>query len=270
MTGAGQRTAAVAQRAFDSVLRSRALLAVAFGYALAVLGFAWVASGGGYLALSLNLLTPLAVLVPLVAFAFGYRSILDDRLRGELAVLRTYPLEGRSYVLGVFLGRAAALLVVVVTPLLVAVGVVVAFRQETISVLAAHETADSPIIYVRLLVLTATFALTTLAIAIGVSALAAGSRSAIALAVAALLALVLGLDLAVVSGLAANLVPPGVLDVVVAVSPLSAFRGLGLELVVGPVAPGAVAGGVDPLSGIVALVAWTGGALVLAGRVVFR
>lgn len=260
----------VAQRSFESVLRSRALLAAAGGYALAILGFAWVASGGGYLALSLNLLTPLAVLVPLIAIAIGYRSILDDRVRGELDVFRTYPVSGRSYVMGVFLGRVAGLLIVVLVPLVLATGVVILFREETISVLAGHETADTPLVYVRLLVLTALFAVTSLAIAVSVSAVAKTSRSAVALAIAATLALLIGLDIGLVAGLAADFVEPATLDVFVAASPLSAFRGLVLELAVEPVAPGTIAGGIDPAAGLAGLTTWTVGALLIAGAAVFR
>ncbi|MFB6202478.1 MAG: ABC transporter permease subunit, partial [Halorhabdus sp.] len=180
------QTLVVAQRAFDSARRSRSSVAVAVGYTLLILGIAWTSRGGGYLALSLNLLTPLAVLVPAVAVAVGYRSIVDDRVRGELDVLRSYPLAGWTYVSGTFLGLAAAVLTVVLVPLLVVSGVVVLFRVEQISVLATHATADSPIIYARVLSLTALFALVCLAIVVGVSALAASERSGLALAIVSL------------------------------------------------------------------------------------
>ncbi|WP_136689921.1 ABC transporter permease subunit [Halorhabdus amylolytica] len=260
----------IAQRAFDSVTRSRALLALATGYTFAILGFAWASRGGGYLALSMNLLTPLEVLVPLVAVAVGYRSILDDRLRGELDVLGSYPLAGRTYVLGTFLGRAAALLVVVVVPLVIAMGTVLLFRIERISVLATHATADSPIVYLRMVVLTAAFALVALAIAIGISALSASSRGGLAVAVVTALALVIGLDLGVVAGLAADVVPADVLDVLLAASPLSAYRGLVFELAVGSVAPRAVSGGIDPVAACGSLTLWAVGSLSIAADTVFR
>lgn len=263
-------TLVVAQRAFDSVRRNRAMLAVGIGYALAILGFAWTSRGGGYLALSLNLLTPLEVLVPLLAVAVGYRSILSDRLRGELDVLGSYPLAGRSYVLGTFLGRAAVLLIGVLVPLVLATGVVVLFRVERISVLATHATADSPIVYLRLVVLTAVLALVTLAVAVGISALSASDRGGLALAIATVLALVVGLDLAVIAGLAADLVPPDALAVLLAVSPLSAYRGLVLELAVGPVAPTAIPGGIDPVTALVSLIVWGVGSVSLAAYTAFR
>jgi len=263
-------TLVVAQRSFDSVIRNRALAALAVGYALAIMGFAWASRGGGYLALSINLLTPLEVLVPLLAVAIGYRSILDDRVRGELDVLRSYPLAGRSYVLGTFLGRSAILLAVVVVPLILATGVVLLFRVERISVLATHATADSPIVYLRMLTLTAAFALVALAVAVGISALSASSRGGLALAIAAVLTLVIGLDLAVVAGLATDVVPLGALEGVVSVSPLSAYRGLVFELAVGSVAPRAASGGIDPVVALGSLTLWTVGSLSIAAGTVFR
>ncbi|WP_158854253.1 ABC transporter permease subunit [Halorhabdus sp. CUG00001] len=270
MTDQRRRTLSVAQRSFESVLRNRTLVVVAVGYALSIVGFAWVSSGGGYLALSLNLLTPLEVLVPLVAFAVGYHSILGDRTRGELAVFRTYPLSGRSYVLGVYLGRLAALLVAVLVPLVLASGVVVFFQEESVSVIASHETVDTPIVYVRLFVLTAAFAATALAVAIGVSALAGSRASGIALSMGAVLTLLVGLDFGLVAGLATDLIGAGTLEALLAVSPLSAFRGLVLELVVAPIAAEPIAGGVHPVWAMLGLAMWTIGPLAVASRFVFR
>lgn len=264
------RTVAVAQRAFDTTIRSRALLAVAAGYAFVVLVIAWMTRGSGYLSLSLSVLTPLEVLVPVVAFAVGYRSILDDRVRGELAVFRTYPLTARSYVIGVFLGRLATVLAVVVVPLLIAGGSVVAFREESISVLATHATADSPLVYLRMVALTAAFAPVALAVAIAVSAIARTTRNAIVLAVGGVVVLVVGLDIGFVAGLAGGIVPPDTLSTLSGLSPLSAYRGLVLEVAIGPVAGDAIAGGVDPLPALLGLVIWTAGALAVAIRSAFR
>jgi len=270
MNESWERTVAVAQRAFDATLRSRALLAVAAGYAFVVLALAWTTRGSGYLSLSLSVLTPLEVLVPVVAFAVGYRSVLDDRLRGELAVFRTYPLSARSYVLGVFLGRLATVLMVVLVPLLIAGGSVLAFRDESISVLATHATADSPLVYLRLVVLTAVFAPVALAVAIAVSAVARTTRNAIGLAIGGVVILVVGLDLGFVAGLAGGVVPPEALSTLSAVSPLSAFRGLVLEVAIGPVAGDTIAGGVEPLAALLGLVGWTAGALAVAIHWVYR
>lgn len=270
MNDAWHRTVAVAQRAFDATVRSRALLAVAAGYAFVVLAVAWTTRGSGYLSLSLSLLTPLEVVVPVVAVAVGYRSILEDRVRGELAVFRTYPLSARSYVLGVFLGRLATVLLVVVVPLLIAGVSVVAFREESISVLATHATADSPLVYLRTVTLTAAFAPVALAVAIAVSAVARTTRNAIALAVGGVVVLVVGLDLGFVAGLTGGIVSPDALGSLAALSPLSAYRGLVLEVAVGPVAGDAIAGGVDPPVALLGLVGWTVAAIALAVRAAFR
>ncbi|WEL17784.1 ABC-type transport system involved in multi-copper enzyme maturation, permease component [Halorhabdus sp. SVX81] len=264
------RTIAVAQRAFDATVRSRALLAVGAGYAFVIFAIAWTTRGSGYLSLSLSLLTPLEVLVPVVAFAVGYRSILDDRVRGELAIVRTYPLSARSYVLGVFLGRLATVLPVVLVPLLIAGGSVGVFRAESISVLATHATADSPLVYLRTVVLTAIFVPVALAVAIAVSAIARTTRNAITLAIGGVLVLVVGLDLGFVAGLAGGFVPGEALSTLAAVSPLSAYRGLVLEVAIGPVAGDTIAGGVDPPAALAGLVVWTGGALAVAVRSAFR
>lgn len=270
MNDSWDRTVAVAQRAFDATVRSRALLAVAAGYAFVVLVIAWTTRGSGYLSLSLSVLTPLEVLVPVVAFAVGYRSILDDRVRGELAVFRTYPLSARSYVLGVFVSRLATVLLVVLVPLLIASGSVLAFREESISVLATHATADSPLVYLRMVALTAAFAPVALAVAIAVSAVAWTTRNAIALAVGGVVVLVVGLDLGFVAGLAFGIVSPDTLSVLSALSPLSAYRGLVLEMAIGPVAGDAISGGVNPLAAFVGLVGWTAGGLAVAIRSAFR
>ncbi|CCQ32427.1 copper ABC transporter permease protein [Halorhabdus tiamatea SARL4B] len=270
MNDAWERTIAVAQRAFDATVRSRALFAVAAGYAFVVLAIAWTTRGSGYLSLTLSVLTPLEVLVPVVAFAIGYRSILDDRVRGELAVFRTYPLSARSYVVGVFLGRLATLLLIVLVPLLLAGGSVVAFREESISVLATHATADSPLVYLRTVALTAAFAPVALGVAIAVSSIARTTRNAIALAVGGVVVLVVGLDLGFVAGLAGGIVSPEDLSTLSALSPLSAYRGLVLEMAIGPVAGDAISGGVNPLVAFVGLAGWTAGGLAVAIRSAYR
>lgn len=270
MNESWNRTVAVAQRAFDATVRSRALLAVAAGYAFVIFAIAWTARGSGYLSLSLSLLSPLAVLVPIVAFAVGYRSIFDDRVRGELAVFRTYPLTARSYVIGVFLGRLATVLLIVLVPLVIAGASLPALREESVSVLATHATADSPLVYLRMVTLTAGFAAVALSVVIAVSAIARTARNAIALAVGVVVVLVLGLDLGIVVGLAGGVVSPEALSTLTGLSPLSAYRGLVLEVAIGSVAGDAIAGGVDPLVGTVGLVGWTGGALAVAMRTAFR
>ncbi|MFC7081678.1 ABC transporter permease [Halorussus caseinilyticus] len=112
------RLFAVVGRELTTVVRTRAFLALAGGFAAVVAVLAWTAGAVGYVPLVLDLLTPVEVLVPALALAFGYRSVLGDDERGELDVIRTYPVSRATFVLGVYLGRAAALLVALVVPLL--------------------------------------------------------------------------------------------------------------------------------------------------------
>jgi ABC-2 type transport system permease protein len=259
----GDRVFAVAERELRTVLRTPAFLALVVGFLSVVLGLAWTAGAGGYLPLALDLLLPLEALVPALAFALGYRTVVADGERGELDVIRTYPLPPRAYVLGVYVGRGIVLVGTVLLALALS-GLLVPLRAEEVpSVLAAHATADSPLLYVRFVVLTAVFALVALAVAVAVSAAARTSRAALALAVAGLLVVVVGLDLAAVGGLAAGALGGG-LDAVLALGPASAYRGLVLESVVAAVAPGRLTAAANPLFSLVGLALWTALAFALA------
>ncbi|WP_379797275.1 ABC transporter permease subunit [Haloplanus sp. GCM10025708] len=169
------------------------------------------------------------LLVPALAIAFGYRAVLGDARRGELDVLQTYPLSKPTFVLGVYLGRVTALLVVVLVPLLL-VGAVVPFVGGTqSSVLATHAGADSAFLYLRFLTLTALFSMVGLGVALAVSATADSVRAAIALGLGFLVVLVVGLDVGIVAALGAGVVGEGSLQWVLALSPNSAFRGSSSE-----------------------------------------
>jgi len=257
------RTVAVAQRAFDATVRSRALLAVAAGYAVTVFAIAWTTRGSGYLSLSLSLLTPLEVLVPVVAVAVGYRSILGDRETGELDVLRTFDVSRLGYVGGVYLGRGLALVGLVVGTLL-AVGLLVPFLTADIpTFLAINAAADSGVRYVRFVVLSALFTLVVLAATVAISAAARTVRTALALAAALVTTLVLGIDTALVAGLAGGVVSENSLGALLALSPNSAFRGLVLSSAVGVVGGADVAAG-NALANGFGLLVWWAGALAIA------
>lgn len=259
--GALTRILAVVEREHTTVLRTRSLLAVAVGYAVAVVGLAWIAGTTGYVPAVLNLLTPVEVLVPALAIAFGYEAVLGDRTRGELDVIRTYPLAHWEYVLAVYVGRAIGLLFAVLVPLtLVAVLVTLTGGTKT-SVIASHAGTDSFVLYVRFVVLTALLALVTLAVAVAVSAAAAGPRSAAALGLGTAFALVVGIDLVIVAGLG-SVFPPDLLPVFLAGSPTGAFRGLVLGSVLDVALTDTPAAGA-PLLSLVGLLVWAGGSLVL-------
>lgn len=262
---------AVADREFRAVVRTRLLLVLVAGYAVVVWGVALAGSaGGGYLPLSLDLLVPMELLVPVLGFAFGYRAILGDRERGELAVVRTYPLDAAQFVAGVYLGRATALAAVVVVPLLAAGALVPLSRQRTISVLSAHATTDSPSLYLRFVVLMVLFALVVLAVALAVSAVARSVRQALGLAAAVGLATAVGIDATGVAGLAGGVLPESSVGVVLALSPNGAVRGLVFATVVDPVTTGGVSAGLPPLLSLSGLAVWAVGSAALATRAVDR
>lgn len=202
------------------------------------------------------------MLVPIVAIAFGYRAILGDRRRGELDVLETYPLTPRELVVGVYTGRAVGLLGTVVLALGLVGGAVVVGRAEPLGRYASHAGADSPLLYARFVVLTALFALSMLAVALAISALVSGTRSALALAVVALVVLLVGLDLALVYGLASGYIGDSSLIHALAVSPLSAYRGLVFETTV-LTATGTGPRAASPAASLLGLTVWTVGSLAI-------
>ncbi|MFB6165412.1 MAG: ABC transporter permease [Haloarculaceae archaeon] len=259
------RAVVVAQREFETVVRTRTIAVLALGYVAVILGLVVAAGTAGYLPLTYDLLTPVEVLVPVLAFAFGYRSILADAERGELETVRTYPVSRASYVAGVYLGRLAGFLTVVLGPLLLAGAFVAVFGKGHVSVIATHRTIDSPAIYFRFVALTAGFALVALAIATAVSAVARSTREALALVAVLFVALVVGFDASIVAALTGGLLGPDRLAPVLALSPNSAYRGLVLSLAIGETyTRGAPTG--SALLNALGLLAWT----VAAGAVAVR
>jgi ABC-2 type transport system permease protein len=227
----------VATRELRTVARTPALLGLAFVFVVSVVAVAWAGTGGsgGFVPLTLDLLTFTEVLVPLLAVAFGYRSILDDRLTGELDMLRTYGVERTAYVGGVYVGRSVALVGVVVASLFVAGLLVPTLTADQPTFLATNEVADSALRFVRFVTLAAVFSLVTLAVTMAISAAARTLRTAFVLVAALVVAFVLGADTAFLAGLAAGVLSPEAVQWVLALSPNSAFRGLVLTSAVGTV-----------------------------------
>lgn len=260
----------IANREFQTVLRTRYLHLLTVGYAIAVVGFAYGGGESGYLPLVLDLVTPMELLVPALALAFGYRAIYGDRQRGELAVIRTYPVSRVDFSLGVYLGRVTALLAAVLAPL----GAVVIARpfvaSDPISVLATHQTVDSPAFALRFILLTAAFAVVALGIALALSAVARSSRGAIALALVLVVALAIGFDVTAVAALAGGLVGPDQLATLLALSPSSAYRGLVFSLAVGQAGAWGDPAGLDPLVAAGGLAVWLVGTLGVTIRTVWR
>jgi ABC-2 type transport system permease protein len=252
---------ATVRRELRTVSRTRVHLLLAGGFGLAVVGLVWLSGATGYVPTVLSLLTPLEVLLPVLTAAFVYRSVLGDRERGELALVRTYPTRVRTYVLGVYLGRATALLGAVLVPLLL-VMTMVALGSRDATFLVQHSGLDSPTLFVRFVVLTALFAAVLAAVFTALSAVVRAVRRGIALAVALVVVLVVGLDLAIVAGLATGLLPEGVLPVVLTLTPNGAYRSLVLETVVAPVVTSPVRAGA-PLPAVLGLLAWGVGSLLV-------
>jgi ABC-2 type transport system permease protein len=252
------RVLVLVERELRTLVRNRTLLAVALAFVGVVVGLGGAAMGspGGFVSLTLDLLTPVELLVPALAFAFVYRAVRGDDERGELDVLRTYPLSRADYAAGVFLGRAAGVLVVLLVAFGLAGAVASLGSAAPVSFLATHAAGDTPVVYARFVVLALGYALVVTALALAVSAAARTTREALALAVGALLAVGIGLDLVIVVLLSEGVGTAG-LGPLLAASPASAFRSLVIELAVAPaLAEATTAPAASPLASIGGLVGW--------------
>lgn len=252
-------------RELRTLTRTRTVILLGLALTAVLLGITWTGGGylAGYLPTIVDLLTPLELLVPIVAVAFGYRAILDDDRRGELDVLETYPGSPTEYVLGVYVGRAIGLAVTIVVPLGIVAAAIAFTGDDLVGVYATHEGADSPVLFGRFVVLTLLFALVVLAVATAISSVVSATRGALALSVVALVVLLVGLDLALVYGLAEGLLGDADLLSALAVSPLSAYRGLVLETTV-VVAAGTGPQVASPIASVIGLIAWGVGSLAVA------
>ena len=249
---------AVARRELRTVARTRASWFLVAGVAVVVAVLSTVGDGGasGYLPVVVDLSTPAEALVPVLAFAFGYRVFLDDRQRGELAVHAIMPPSRASVVLGVFLGRGVALalaLALAFAPGLVA-GLLAG--DAGASLYATQQGADSPLLYLRFVSISTAYGLASLALSLAVSASVRSRRAAIAGVVGLAVLLFAGIDLGLFGAVASGVLGTDALPVLLAVSPNAAFRGLVLETVVG-VATVSTGGTVAVVASAVSLLVWT-------------
>ncbi|MFB6068403.1 MAG: ABC transporter permease subunit [Halobacterium sp.] len=255
----GHRVFVVVERELGTVVRNRTLLAVAAAFFAVVVGVGGAATGspGGYVSLSLDLLLPVEVLVPAVAFAFGYKAVRGDDDRGELDVVRTYPVTRGEYVAGVFIGRGVGVLVLVLGSLAAAGVVASAGASEPVSFFATHSAGDTPVVFARFALFTAAYALVALALALAVSAATRSRREALGAGVAGVVALAVALDLLLVGAVTGGVVAPSDIAALAGLSPASAFRGLVFELAVAPAlaTPPPVATA-SPLASAAGLLAW--------------
>lgn len=255
---------AIARRELRSTLRSTGGLLFAGGLAVALVGVAYAGGGfrASYVAAAADLLTALEVLVPVVAVAFGYRTLLADAQSGELDVLSTYPVTATQHVIGAYLGRAIPLIGVVLVPFLIVGGLVSVTAAPQATVFATHAAADSPVLFARLVALSLVYALVALAVGVGVSALATSARVGLALAVGSVAVIVLVVDLAIVAGLASEVIGGESIHTALALSPTSAYRGLVFETVIGVVGGGPETA--SPVASVAGLTGWLVGSLAVA------
>ena len=260
----------VFEREISTVVRTRAFLALGLGYTAVVVAVAWFSGSveSGYLPTATSLSTPSELLVPVVAFALGYRVVLNDRATGELEVLKTYGIGRLEYVLGVYAGRLVALVVALVLPLVV-VGVLVSLYAEPYTtVLEWHGGADSVLLLVRFAVLTVLFGASVLALSVAVSAVSGSVRGALAVVVLVWLAIAIGADVGIISALVAERVGDESVIWLTSLSPNTAYRGLVMETVVG-VAVGDVRA-TSAVVSVLSLFAWITVPLAVAVATVWR
>jgi ABC-type transport system involved in multi-copper enzyme maturation permease subunit len=256
MTARHDRALAVIGRELRTIRRARVTRFVAGAVISVCLAVAWLSGRSGYIQFSIALLTPMEVLVPTGAAALGYRSILAERQRGELDIVRTFPVWSETYVGSVYIGRVIALLAIVIGSLVLA-SLAVPLYSLSPAGLTRTPGVDSPVYFLRFVVLTGWFAAMTLAVVIAVSALVRTGRRALTAALLLVVLLSFGLDLAIVLGLAEGIIPANGLPWFLAVSPASAYRGLVLGSVLTPLTTtDATAAGL-PVANAVSLVLWT-------------
>jgi ABC-2 type transport system permease protein len=264
-----QAIQAVSSRELVTLARARSSWVLFAGTIGAVLGLV-LAGGGpesGYLPTAVTLRLPMELLVPALAVALGYQPIPADARRGELEILETYPLPAWGYVLGIYVGRALALLVLVAVPLTVVAAYVAVTGESGPSLIASQQGVDSPLVFVRFGILTSLFGLTVLAMVLAASALAWSRRTAIVFAILVLGGVVLSFELFLLRGFGGGVVSADRLPSVLAVSPSAAYRGLVFETVLSP-AVGGDGRHVAPVAAVIGLLAWTLGSLLFTSSAV--
>ena len=259
------------RREINTAIKTRGFMALTLTVFAIIFAITFVGSGfaAGYITSVIELLTPLQLLVPVVAFVLGFNALLSDRRSGELDVLETYPVATWQTVLGVYLGRAIGLLIAIGGPLVVLFVPMAVSDSPRLPMYASHAGADTPILYLRLVVLTLLFALVMLAVAIALSALVSSARTALLAVGVALILVLFGLDLALSAGFSLGYISDSALLSSLALSPVSAFRGLVLETAL-TVTEGTGPETASPTASLVGLAVWGGGSLLIATRALNR
>ncbi|NUE03954.1 ABC transporter permease [Halorubraceae archaeon YAN] len=258
-------------RELKTAMRTRVYYLITAG----VIGLllALTAGGGGaatgYVPTVVDLLLPLEVLVPVLAIAIGYRSVVSDLERGELAVLKTYDVPSSVYVFAIYAGRAVVLSVILGSGLLATLLLVSFSSGPDTSIFATHTGLDSPLLFARFIVLTLVFALALLAIVLLMSVAAQSTLTAIALAVGAVVLVVVGGDAAIILGLTDGWIAEADLLNALAIAPNSAYRGAVFETVIA-VTAASESGYGSPFASVSGLFVWTILSLILATLILHR
>ncbi len=264
----GSVFASFVRREINTAILTGSFVALALTVFTVIIGITLVGSGfsAGYVTTVIELLTPLQLLVPVVAFVLGFNAILSDRRSGELDVLQTYPVSAWQVVLGVYLGRALGMVIAIGGPLVLLFIPIATTDTPRLPMYASHTGADTPILYLRLIVLTLLFALVMLAVAVALSALVSSARTAVLGVGVGLILILFGLDLALSAGFSIGFISDSRLLSSLALSPVSAFRGLVLELAL-TVTEGTGPDTASPVASLIGLFVWGGGSLAVAAWV---
>ncbi len=257
----------IVRRELSTAVGRRTYIALWFGFVGVLLGIAWFGGGmhAGYVSTIIDLLTPLELLIPVFGFMLGYRTILDDKRRGILDVLETYPVSAWQIVTGVYIGRAIGLAAVVSSALSVLIYPIVLTDSQQYLFYATHTGGDSIGHFLRFIVLTVAFALVMLAVAVAISALVGTTRTAIAALGLTLFGLLFAADIGLVFALERGVIAEESLVSSLAISPLSAYRGLVIETTVVATA-GTGPRTASPLASVLGLLVWWLGSLLVAAR----
>ncbi|MBX0296913.1 hypothetical protein [Haloarcula nitratireducens] len=268
MTDSENRLLAVFEREFRTIIRSRTYGVIALGFVVAVLALSAIGGVSGYISVILGILTPLEALLVVLGAAFGYRALLADDLSGELDMVRSFPIPRVAYTGGVLLGRVTAIVSIVLASLFI-VGVVVQLSPSGSTDYLLRRTAyNGALLFVRFSVLTTIAAVVFFTVITAVSAAVNRLQQAISMVVLVAVMLALGLDVAILTGLATNVLSPSSLPWLLALSPLSAYRGLVLALVIESASAATLQSG-SVLANSIGLLGWAIGSLVVSVRLVW-
>ncbi|WP_049926496.1 ABC transporter permease [Halopiger goleimassiliensis] len=124
---------AVVRKDFRDSLRSRTLwvLIVAFALLLSLTAYASQLGEGATVTEFVDLTAEtFGLLVPLVGIVLGYKSIVDERESGTIALALSVPTSRWAFVSGKFLGRSLVLALPVLIGMVVTVGVVIVLYDQ--------------------------------------------------------------------------------------------------------------------------------------------